>query len=94
MSNIFNSLPIYAEKWQVKDSRRFTEEEINAVESATVVESQYGFSVSFIMRGGGMQFIPLSNTSDLSEGDTVDLKKARLLTLSKSGQADIYRVDA
>lgn len=92
MSNIFSQLPVYAESWQVKDSRSFTSEEIEAVKSAEVVESQYGFSVCFTMLSGGRTYIPVDVNSSVSEGDVIDLKKARLLTLGKNGQADIYRV--
>lgn len=92
--NIFNNLRTYAGKWNLSNSRAFSDEEINAVESAKVVPSQYGSSVQFTMKGGGMTFIPLSQNSHLAEGDSVDLKSAKLLTLSKTGEADILRVEA
>lgn len=91
--NIFNSLQKYAGKWSVSGSRVFSAEEKAAVASATVVDSQYGCSVCFHMNGGGQTFIPLSNTSSLGVGDSVDLNKAKLLTLSKEGEADINRVE-
>ena len=78
----------------LKASRAFTAEEQAAVESATVVASQYGNSVCFMMVNGGQTFIPLSSTSTLGVGDKVDLSTAKLLTLEKSGEADIYRVEA
>ena len=90
--NIFSSLRVYAGKWQVKESRSFTEEEIKAVVQAVVVPSQYGNSVQFTMVGGGLTFIPLDQNSTLGVGEVVDLTKAKLLTLSKSGENDIYRV--
>ena len=91
--NIFSSLRVYAGKWAVTNSRDFSQEEINAVDSATVVDSQYGSSVCFIMKGGGQTFIPLSTNSSLTLGDDVDLSKAKLLTLHRDGDADIYRVE-
>lgn len=91
--SIFESLRLYAGKWSVKSSRNFTEEEISAVQSATVVASEYGNSVCFMMAAGGMSFIPLSNASTKGIGETVDLKSAKLLTLEKQGEADIYRVE-
>jgi len=91
--NIFSSLRVYAGKWAVTNSRDFSQEEINAVDSATVVDSQYGSSVCFIMKGGGQTFIPLSTNSTLALGDDVDLSKAKLLTLHRDGDADIYRVE-
>lgn len=92
--NIFNSLRVYAGKWAVKATRVFSQEEIDAVATASVVGSQYGMSVCFFMKGGGQTFIPLSNTSSLNVGDTVDLAKAKLLTLGREGEADIFRVEA
>lgn len=90
--NIFSALRVYAGKWNVKESRTFTNDEIAAVQSATVVDSQYGQSVCFLMVSGGQTYIPLDQNSSKATGDTVDLSKAELLTLSKQGEADIYRV--
>ena len=85
---------VYAGKWAVKASRSFSQDEIDAVDHATVVDSQYGNSVCFFMKGGGQTFIPLSTNSALGLGDEVDLSKAQLLTLQRPGDADIYRVEA
>lgn len=92
--NIFNSLRVYAGKWAVSNSRDFTADEIDAVANASVVDSQYGMSVCFMMKSGGQTFIPLSTNSSLALGDDVDLTKAKLLTLHRDGDADIYRVEA
>lgn len=92
--NIFNALKVYAGKWNVKETRDFTQEEMNAVDTATVVDSQYGMSVCFFMESGGQTFIPLSNDSSKSVGDTIDLATAKLLTLGRQGEADIFRVKA
>ena len=90
--NIFSSLRIYVGKWEVKSTRDFTEEEIKAVVHAVVVPSQYGNSVQFTMIGGGLTYIPLDQNSALGAGETVDLTKAKLVTLGKAGENDIYRV--
>ena len=92
--NIFSSLRVYAGKWMLKASRSFTAEEQAAVVSATVVPSKYGNSVCFMMVNGGQTFIPLSTNSNLGVGDSVDLSTAKLITLEKQGEADIYRVEA
>ena len=92
--NIFSALKVYAGKWNVKETRDFTQEEINAIDTATVVDSQYGMSVCFLMSGGGQTYIPLSNDSNKSVGDTIDLKTAKLLTLGRQGESDIFRVKA
>ena len=91
---IFSSLRMYAGKWRVKDSRSFTADEIAAVDQATVVDSQYGMSVCFFMKSGGQTYIPLDMNSSKSVGDNVDLSTAKLLTLERQGEADIYRVSA
>lgn len=90
--NIFSSLRVYAGKWMLKASRAFSQEELDAVKSATVVASQYGNSVCFMMKSGGQTFIPLDQSSSLGVGENVDLSKAELLTLGKEGEADIHRV--
>ena len=91
--SIFESLRLYAGKWSVKDSRAFTADEIGAVDHAVVVASQYGNSVCFFMKSGGQTFIPLSNASTKGVGEAVELKDAKLLTLTKQGEADITRVE-
>lgn len=90
--NIFSSLTHYGE-WIVKNRRNFNEEEINSIDSAVVVPSQYGNSVQFNMVGGGMTFIPLSNQSVKAVGEKVDVASAKLITLSKPGEDDILRVE-
>ncbi len=90
---IFDSLRIYAGKWSVKGSRNFTADEISAVDSAKVVDSQYGSSVCFFMKAGGQTYLPLSTESSLQVGDEVNLSEHRLITLEKSGEADILRVE-
>lgn len=90
--NIFNAIKVYAGKWQVKNTRNFTQEEIDAVQSASVVDSQYGLSVCFILRSGGQSYIPLDQNSTKSMGDSIDLSKAQLITLGREGDNDIMRV--
>ena len=92
--NIFSKLRQYAGKWQLSDSRKFTDEEIASVERTEVVASQYGNSVCFFMKQGGMSFIPLSNQSNVGVGESIDMNNAKLLTLSKQGEDDILRVEA
>ena len=90
--NIFSALKVYAGKWNVKESRAFTSDEIAAVKSATVVDSQFGQSVCFLMHSGGQTYIPLDQNSSKMTGDSIDLSAAKLLTLERAGEADIYRV--
>ena len=90
--NIFSTLRTYAGKWSVKSSRAFSPEEVAAVSSAVVVPSQYGNSVCFMMVGGGQTYIPLANDATVGIGESIDLTKAKLLTLGKDGESDINRV--
>lgn len=90
--NIFNNLRVYAGKWSVKETRNFTAEEIAQVSEAVVVPSQYGNSVQFTMVSGGLTYIPLDQNSDCDTGEIIDLTEAKLTTLEKNGEADIYRV--
>lgn len=104
MLNIFASLKVYAGKWTPKTNmvdenghpvpnpRSLSAEEIATIASAIVVPSQYGNSVQFSRVDGGMSFIPLDKESTLGIGDTVDVTKAKLLTLCKQGEDDIVRV--
>ena len=91
--SIFDKLDVYATKWAKTASRAFHSEEISAVSSAVVVNSEYGNSVCFFMKAGGRTYLPLSTESAYQLGDEVDLTSAKIITLSKSGEADINRVE-
>lgn len=89
MEEIINSLET---GWKVTNSRSFDPEEIAAVVRAEVVASQYGNSVCFFFKSGGKTYIPLSEQSNLAVGDELDLKTAKIITLSRTGKDDIVRV--
>ena len=91
--NVFAGLQVYAGKWNVIDTRNFNDEEKALISRAEVVPSEYGNSVCFFMKAGGQTYIPLSNQSSLGIGDSVDLDKAKVLTLHRDGSADITRID-
>ena len=44
------------------------------------------------MVSGGLTYIPLDQNSNCAIGEVIDLAKAKLTTLKKDGEADIYRV--
>jgi hypothetical protein len=92
MTNVFNGLTTYAGNWSVINRRDFNSEEKAAVKSASVVASQYGSSVCFIMKGGGQTYIPVSRDGGFAVGDSVDLDSVELLTLHRDGDSDIIRV--
>lgn len=81
-----------SKKWTEKEVRPFTQEEINSIESAKVVSSQYGNSVQFNMKGGGVTYIPLEHSDNVKPGDNIDIKRCSLVTLNKTGQKELYRV--
>lgn len=91
--NVFSGKTVYGGNWQVVNSRTFDAEEQAMVKNAEVVSSEFGNSVCFFMVGGGQIYIPLSNQSTLKPGDTVDVSKAKILTLHRDGNADIERID-
>jgi hypothetical protein len=79
-------LKSYANSFKVIGTpRHFSQEEMNLVNNAKVVLSQYGLSVCFFMKDGCQKYIPLSRDSVASEGDVVDLSKAKILKLKKEG---------
>lgn len=91
--NIFDSLQMYAGQWQVVNSRNFSDEERNAVVGTEIVASQYGKSVCFFMKSGQQAYIPVSNTCDPALGSSIDMEKAKVITLSRPGDANIQRVE-
>ena len=91
--NLFETLTKYGEKWQVRESRQFTAEEINAISRNTIVSSEFGLSVCFYLKSGGCSFIPLSNTSKKGIGESIDMTTAKVLTLGREGEKDIHRVE-
>ena len=79
--------------WKVVEERAFTKEEINAVNQAVVVTSQYGNSIQFTMNENDKPcYIPLDKSCDIKTGEVIDIAKAKLLTLEKKGESKIYRV--
>lgn len=87
------SIKHVAEMWRISNSRHLTNEEILAISSNRVVKSQYGLSVEFSMKKGGVRYLPLLKENKLSENAKINLHDAKILTLSKEGEKDIYRID-
>jgi len=95
MENVFGgSLQVYGENWQKVNERAFNADEIAAVRSNSVVNSQYGKSVCFFLKGGGQSYIPVSKQgADPALGSSIDLTTAKLVTLHREGDGDILRVE-
>ena len=92
MASIFDSLRVYGGKWSVKSTRKFSNEELAMVDHAEVVSSEYGNSCCFFMKSGSTMYIPMSQDARSGVGDSVDLKSATIITLEKSGNSDITRI--
>lgn len=95
-------LRVYKEKyakssWSVDEIEYLTDEEIDTINEISITEKSYkwgkGLSMQFHMRNGRNRFIPLSQWSDLEEGDNVDPNSVVLILLSRLGYDDIVRVD-
>lgn len=79
-------------QWQFKSTRHFTKEELDLVDKAQVVESQYGYSCCFFMKNGTKLYVPMSKDSKSKAGDYINLNEAEIVTLSKEGEKDIQRI--
>lgn len=91
---LLSKLRVYPGKWNVTNRESFDESDIQSVVSNEVVPSEFGNSVKITKKDGQVSFIPVSNTSrDVNIGESVDLSKCFLLTLSRTGEDDIYRID-
>lgn len=91
---ILSSLRTYRGKWSVSDRQKFDASELESIESNEVVPSEYGNSVRLNKKNGEVAFLPISNTSkDVNIGESVDLAKCFVLTLSRTGDDDIYRIE-
>lgn len=91
---ILSSLRTYRGKWNVSDRQKFDASELESIESNEVVPSEYGNSVRLNKKNGEVAFLPISNTSkDVNIGESVDLAKCFVLTLSRTGDDDIYRIE-
>ena len=83
----------YAGKWSATKEVSLTKEELKEVKKVFIVSSDYGLSACFMFKGGSQRYVPVSNESDLSEGDEVKLDSIKVITLEKDGEAPIYRLD-
>lgn len=92
--NIFETIQMYAGKWNIKKVENFTPEEIAMVDHAEVVNSEYGKSVCFFMKDGRQGYIPLDKDDEATVyiGTRVDMTKVSIVTLSRIGDADIKRI--
>lgn len=74
-----------------KTTRHFTKE-LDLVDKAMVVESEYGNSCCFFMKNGTQIYVPMSKDSKSKVGDYITLYETEIVTLSKDGKKDIQRI--
>lgn len=85
-------------KWTVcqeegKKPRKFNSDELSMIESAVVVAGDYGKSVEFHFKNGGIAYISVGRDVNTYVGEVVDASKMMFLTLCKMGENDIHRVE-
>lgn len=86
MLNVFDSIPSYYGNWKEVSRRKFSDAEKAAVVSNTITRGDYGLSVAFSMVSGVVKYIPLSNRSSKTEGQSVDIETLSLVTLERDGK--------
>lgn len=94
---------LYAGKWQETGKENVPAGLAKQIESAHVEMStgvhneEYDFDgrlqIVLKLKDGRVGYLKLSILSDLQEGDDVDPKSLRKITLSRAGEDDIYRFD-
>lgn len=95
--SIFDSLKKYPGSWNVVETKTLKDElgsNIDNLLSMEVVPSDFGISVKFSFKGGYYNYIPVSTENDTLEiGETPELEELVVLTLSREGDDNIYRID-
>lgn len=84
--NFFATAHVYGSKWNVIEKRRFNSEEKAMIESASIVDADYGLSVCFMMKGGGSTYISLGKKSTGFVGQELDMDELYFLTLERRGE--------
>lgn len=84
--NFFATAQVYGSKWNIVEKRRFNSEEKAMIESASIVDADYGLSVCFMMKGGGSTYISLGKESTGLIGQEVNIEELSLLTLERQGE--------
>lgn len=84
--NFFAAAQVYGSKWNIVEKRRFNSEEKAMIESASIVDADYGLSVCFMMKGGGSTYISLGKESTGFVGQELDMDELYFLTLERKGE--------
>ena len=103
MTSFLDSLREFGGSWEETNRVKLTAEERASLSKAVVVMSpgchndEYDFDgslqVKLYKKNGKVSFAPLSKLSELEEGDEINLKTLEIITLSREGDEDIFKVD-
>ena len=87
---IFEGLQV-GRPWQVTNVRRLTPLEYLQIVSATVVQSQYDYSVEFLTKDGGKYYVPLHYKccTDCMEGTIINPCNIKMITMENYGDTVI-----
>lgn len=89
---LFTGRQVYAQKWTVKSVDAISEEDAAMFLTTRVVPSEYGLSMEFTMRNGGLIFIPVDTESVTTVGSTYTCDQLEVVTLQRLGDEDIQRI--
>jgi hypothetical protein len=85
-ANIFDGKTVYGSSWEIKEVRRFTEEEKLMMKAGVVEQGEYGRVAKIFMVGRGFTLHELSKHSRGQIGDKIDFDEARVLLLERDGE--------
>lgn len=81
---LLDALRLYNSEWTETNVRKFSEEEVKAIQACLVVSSKWGRSVCFAVMGG-KKYIPLEPASAAKIGDLLDPSKVEIVSLKYTG---------
>ena len=84
--NIFEGIGEYGIRWELVDSRPFSEKELSILTSCEVRASKFGISMCLHKTNGKVSFLPIDKDSSLNIGDTPDVKSIVLKKLKNVGE--------
>lgn len=93
--NVFQSnLQTYGEKWKVTKTDVITAEDVKALRSYDVVDTEYGRCVLLMYVTGGQSYAKISEQGHMPQvGEKIDLVGKKFLTLSRTGEKDCYKIE-
>lgn len=81
--------------WKEKERRPLTQKELDAIQSAKIVETKYGDAMCFLLKNGEESWVPIADASKIQEKiveGRIDLKAIYIATLEREGDEPIHRI--